>query len=550
MLDKADGISLRSGFLRNASLRGEAPALVVRGATLSYSQVEETARRWASAILAVSSRQPERIGIFGYRSEVSYTGTLAAMLAGATFVPLNPTYPVEKTASMIQRADLDAIIIDKTAVPQVELVMGKARLPLLCPELDNPRFGGVSDTILDFARLNREKPLLTLPAIVPEDNAYLLFTSGSTGAPKGVPVTHGNATYFMDVMSRRYAITPEDRFSQTFDQTFDLSVFDLFMAWTNGASIHSLSTINLLAPTKFVNEHQITVWFSVPSVPAHMRNRGTLKPNSMRSLRWSLFCGEPLPKQSAEAWQAAAPNSIVENLYGPTELTIACFVHRWDAQQSPELCRNDLVPIGRPYDGLAAMVVDENFREVPEGIAGELCVSGPQTTYGYWNDPVKTAERYLSLPISSVEKRRFYWTGDRVIRLKNGEYAFLGRTDNQIKVLGHRVELGEIEAILRKDERVEHAVAFGWPIADGSAQGVVAFVSGREIIKEDLKALSKANLPSYMAPTGIFVVSEMPLNANGKVDRGALKLRLESGSPTEGRHKNPSLTSANSELTR
>jgi acyl-coenzyme A synthetase/AMP-(fatty) acid ligase len=248
----------------------------------------------------------------------------------------------------------------------------------------------------------------------------------------------------------------------------------------------------------------------------------------MPSLRWSLFCGEPLTQRSAEMWQAAAPNSVVENLYGPTELTIACFLHRWDPERSPAMCRNGIVPIGRPYDGLAAMLVDENLRPVGDGNVGELCVNGPQTTPGYWRAPEITAERYVELPVSRHQKRRFYRTGDLVARLPEGEYVFMGRADNQIKVLGHRVELGEIEAVLRAHPGVEHAIAFGWPAVGTTADGIVAFVSGNLDGVDELLERAKSALPPYVVPRRIFTVAEMPLNANGKVDRRVLKDRLPS----------------------
>jgi acyl-coenzyme A synthetase/AMP-(fatty) acid ligase len=243
----------------------------------------------------------------------------------------------------------------------------------------------------------------------------------------------------------------------------------------------------------------------------------------MPTLRWSLFCGEPLPVRTAQLWQEAAPNSVVENQYGPTELTIACFVHRWDSNNSPAICQNDVVPIGRPYPGLGAMLVDENLKPVPDGEPGELCVSGAQTSPGYWRDPAKTAERFLELPISDYERRRFYRTGDRAVRLENGEYIFLGRADYQIKVLGHRVELGEVEAALRQHASVEHAVAVGWPLNQLSADAVLAFVSGNVLDEQALLDRAKEALPPYAVPQKLFIVDQMPLNANGKIDRRALQ---------------------------
>ena len=532
MLDRTDGKSLRSGFLRHANSRPKAPAAAVRGVTRSYGELQDTASRWANAIIGASNDRPQRIGLFAYRSEVSYTGALAALFAGAAFVPLNPTFPADKTRAMITQADLDAIIVDKTCAPQVSNVLAGVSVPLLLtPELEGPKFDGVDVRVMDLEQLKRTAILGQLPPLTCDDIAYLLFTSGSTGPPKGVPVTNGNAVHFMEVMSERYGITANDRFSQTFDQTFDLSVFDLFMAWSNGACVYGMSTIELLAPTKFINKHELTVWFSVPSLPSQMIRRNTLTPGSMPTLRWSLFCGEPLPARTAQLWQEAAPKSIVENQYGPTELTIACFVHRWDPERSPAICQNDVVPIGRPYPGLSAMLVDEKLAPVADREPGELCVSGPQTCPGYWRAPDKTAERFVELPVSPYETRRFYRTGDRAARLESGEYIFLGRADFQIKILGHRVELGEIEAALRHDSGVEHAVAIGWPLDQLSADGVIAFVSGNALDESRILERAKEVLPPYAVPQRLILIDQMPLNANGKVDRRALQEQLAKQPP-------------------
>jgi amino acid adenylation domain-containing protein len=523
MMDRVDGMSLRSGLLGSVAKCPGAPALVVRDERLSYGELDATARRWAGAILDLLNRRAERIGVFGYRSQVSYTGALAALYSGAAFVPLNPNFAPETTRSMIRQAGLDAVIVDKMCAAQLSKVMeGESSVPLLLPEFEKTDFVGVKARILGASDVAAAPSVRELPPLVPEDIAYILFTSGSTGRPKGVPVTHGNACHFLNAMQKRYSIVPEDRFSQTFDQTFDLSIFDLFLAWQSGACVYSMASVDLLAPTGFINRNELTVWFSVPSVAGQMRKRNRLLPNSLPTLRWSLFCGEPLPKASAELWQAAAPASSVENLYGPTELTIACTIHRWVPDLSPALCHNEVVPIGRPIEGLAAVLLDEELAPVPPGADGELCVSGPQTTPGYWNDPERTAERFVSIPVSYAEQRRFYRTGDRVRRLENGEYVFIGRTDFQIKVLGHRVELGEVEAALRRDPRVSEVAAIGWPVVEGSAQAIVAFITGDRVDTAALADAVKQSLPPWSVPKEIRVLEAMPLNANGKIDRKAL----------------------------
>jgi amino acid adenylation domain-containing protein len=525
-----DRRSLRTGFERSARTSPAAPALVVKDVTLSYAEIDRTARTWARALLTVSPGRAERVGVFAARSQVAYSGVLAALYSGAAFVPLNPTFPAHRTRAMIEQANLDAIILDAAGARQVGAVVeGLDRYPpMLFPSGEEVQLPtGVEG--LQRTAIERLQPLETLPEVSPDQIAYLLFTSGSTGIPKGVPVTHANVIHFLDFVTARYEITTDDRFSQTFDQTFDLSVFDLFAAWENGACVCAMQPLDLLAPARFVVKHGVTIWFSVPSIAALMRKKNLLKPNAFPTLRWSLFCGEPLPRASAEAWQAAAPNSTVENLYGPTELTIACLLHRWNADRSPELCVNDIVPIGSPFEGLTAIVLDNDLRPVVDGEAGELCVSGPQTVPGYWNAPQKTAGQFITIELPDGRTDRFYRTGDRVRRLPGGEYVYLGRTDHQIKVLGHRVELSEVEAALARNSGVSHAVALGWPLKDGSAEGLVAFVSGVELDPGQITSGLRQVLPDYMTPRTVIVLDALPLNANGKVDRNALRNGLDAG---------------------
>jgi amino acid adenylation domain-containing protein len=363
--------------------------------------------------------------------------------------------------------------------------------------------------------------------VPPEQAAYLLFTSGSTGTPKGVAVTHRNVIHFIDCMAARYGIREDDRLSQMFELTFDLSVFDLFMAWEAGACVCAPSEHQRLLPARYVMDSEITVWFSVPSTAVLMSRLRMLNPGQYPALRLSLFCGEALPVELVQCWAEAAPNSRIENLYGPTELTIACTLYHWDPETSPADCELGLVPIGWPSPGMTALVVDESLREVPPGATGELIMTGPQLTLGYWHDPEKTRAAFVTPP---GQTEVFYRTGDRVRRPSgSGPLVYLGRMDNQIKIQGSRVELGEIEAVLREEADCDIAIALGWPMTASGADGVVAFLPADTIDADRVLARVKGRLPSYMIPREIRWIEEFPLNANGKVDRKALAQLLAPG---------------------
>ncbi|MBK7151882.1 MAG: AMP-binding protein [Sandaracinaceae bacterium] len=247
------------------------------------------------------------------------------------------------------------------------------------------------------------------------------------------------------------------------------------------------------------------------------------------SLRWTLFCGEALPADIVtRSSRRRRPASVVENLYGPTELTIACTLYRWRGDASLAECAHGVVPIGEPYPGMRAIVVDEALAAVPRGEAGELLLAGVQVTPGYWQDAERTAKAFVVPP---GETEVFYRTGDRVRWPDGGPLLYLGRVDSQVKIQGYRVDPGEIEAVLRDVGRTEVAIALGWPLSTSGADGVVGFVQAphgasaeaREALGRTLVEASKARLPNRPQPSRVLLVDEWPLNANGKVDRNALR---------------------------
>jgi acyl-coenzyme A synthetase/AMP-(fatty) acid ligase len=256
-----------------------------------------------------------------------------------------------------------------------------------------------------------------------------------------------------------------------------------------------------------------------------MRRLGELKPGLYPHLRLSLFCGEALPVEVVRDWSAAAPNSIIENIYGPTELTIGCTVYRWDNQTSPNECEHGIVPIGEPFEDMEALIVDEDLREVPVGCEGELLMTGPQLSRGYWFDDEKTRRAFVSI---AGRDGNYYRTGDRVRRsAPDKPLIYLGRLDNQVKVLGHRVELGEVEAVLRSLSRVDAVVALAWPNRS-NADGIELFLEVDKFDTEPLMKELKTKLPAYMVPRKIRVLRRFPLNSNGKYDRRALEIILAS----------------------
>jgi amino acid adenylation domain-containing protein len=523
---------LWTGFMQSAERFAERPAVFAEARTLSYHELQGLATRIAATIQAHPEfSQVPLTAVFGYRSPTAFAGVLGALLAGNGYVPLNRTFPIERTEVMFERSECRSIIVDTGSLPQLGKLLDRADQPLLvilpdAPEAREYREQWPRHTFFGLGNLHSSGSWRE-PTATPDAIAYLLFTSGSTGMPKGVMVTHRNVTSYLDYMVGRYKITERDRVSQMFDLTFDLSAFDMFMAWERGAYVCCPSQKTLIKPGKFIRDMELTVWFSVPSTVAFMKQLGMLKPRQYESLRLSLFCGEPLPVSSATAWLEAAPNSILENLYGPTELTISCTLYRWDRVRSPGESELEIVPIGYPHPGMNVLVADQNLNEVAPGEDGELLMNGPQMSLGYWKDPEKTAAAFVIPPGKSDV---YYRTGDRVRRpIGNRPLTHLGRTDFQVKVLGHRVELGEIEAVVRKISGLDGVIAVGWPVTSSGCGGIEVFLEGEVKNKDVLRNAVASALPEYMVPRRFHCMDRLPRNVNDKFDRKAMLKSLEEG---------------------
>ena len=513
--------SLVSGFLRSLRKGPTGKALELGDLSLSYEQLWDYAGRITACLNDIASPSEKNVAVLADRSIAAYGGILATLASGRGYVPLNPKFPIDRTLYMLQASKCKTLVVGRECAQTLRELTPRLNNPLNLVIADdgwNPESAGHHRISLPSQMTKIADP--EEPDVDANDTAYLLFTSGSTGVPKGVAVSQSNAVAYMEYAAKRFGIHAQDRCSQNFDLTFDLSVHDLFTCWDAGATLCPYAA-QTLTPASLVDELQLTVWFSVPSVAMFASKIGLLEPGAFPTLRWSLFCGEALSASLASAWQKAAYHSILENLYGPTEATIAITYYRWDEATSPPECVNGLVPIGWPFESQQVCAVNESLEPVACGESGELCLGGSQVTRGYWNDPDKTAKAFVRL--NHTGDQVWYRTGDLVRQDERGCLFYLGRRDFQVKVNGYRVELQEIDLVLREAAKTELAVAIPWPLSDGSASGIVGVISGSESSGDkEILAACEARLPRYMVPNRLHHIAQMPLNVNGKIDRGKI----------------------------
>jgi amino acid adenylation domain-containing protein len=451
-------------------------ALEVDGLSLTYRELRDRSDAMAASILAAHGTAPSRIALSATRTLSTYVGYLAALRLGAVVTPLNPAHPQVRNQAICELARPD-LVLDGSELPA-----GTAPLP--------PYETGIDDV------------------------AYVLFTSGSTGRPKGVPITHANLAPYVAHNIERFEVGPGCRMSHTFDLTFDPSVFDLFVTWGGGATLVVPDRTELLEPVKYLAEREITHWFSVPSVVSVSAGLGNLPAGVENSLRHSIFIGEQLTFAQARAWHGVAPDAEITNVYGPTELTVACTEYTLpkDPADWPETS-NDTVPIGPVYDFLSYVVLDD----------GELCVRGSQRFAGYL-DPSDNAGRFLPDGLALTDDH-YYRTGDRV-RQEDGNWVHLGRLDNQVKIRGYRIELGEIEAAVRGHDGVRDAIVIATDA--GGETELVGYFTGEPLTAVELVRWLRKRLPIHMVPRRFHHLPEIPLNVNGKADRKLLREQVVS----------------------
>ena len=497
------------------------PALWVDGATYSYRELAGQACRISVWLQQATNSKPKRVAILAHREIAAYRAILGTCWSGACYVPLNPHFPDQRLATIIGLSKPDALIVDEQMLERLTPeLLGDFAGPVLVADGGG---GCCRDQTFDSFDLLPVSADISEPVFLDADaEAYLVFTSGSTGIPNGVAVSTGSLDFSIRVISQHYPFVEADRFSQFFDLSFDFSVMDLFVPWLAGASTYVVPDPQKLAPGRFIVDHQLTVWTCVPSQITNMAQMKLLKSGQFPSLRYSFFSGEMLTEEAAGLWQGAAPEGTLVNLYGQCETIIASLAHNYD----PDAAGSDekrSVALGRQLDGILVAIVNKEGNFVRHGEKGEIAISGPHVAAGYLDNPQRTVVKFRDLEHPVYGVLPWYITGDLGLQDSKGVFHFLGRADNELKVKGHRVLLEEVEHYLRQCSDCQVVAVHPCLSRGGTPEALIGFVVGGTIDEKRIKECLRGVLPQALIPRRIHSLEKMPLNQNGKVDRKELQ---------------------------
>lgn len=485
--------------------------------TITYRELWELTESLSARLLADGIQHGEVIAIANEKQPLSYALMLAALRLGIAYVNLDVAAPCSRNAAILRQCEPRLLFYDD---PSHEQAMAELASSQRCPA-----------NYLDVGSLTPATPAQAneiacrCRAIDGASVAYIMFTSGSTGVPKGVAVTHQNVLHFITWGQDRFGIGPGDTFANLSPMYFDNSVFDFYVGLFSGASLVPISRDLLRDPYSLVGHVDrmgCSIWFSVPSLLIYLVTMKAFGAGLSARLRLVIFGGEGYPKtELVKLYNLVSPNTHLVNVYGPTECTCICSAHFISGSDFSSL--DGLPTLGHLNPNFDYRIVDESGLDA--GV-GELWLIGPNVAAGYFNDLERTNASFGTLTDPRRFMKRMYRTGD-IVREDNGKLYFIGRKDNQIKHLGYRIELDEIELALMMIPDVSQSAAV-YHRTHTAFGKLIGFVSSNATLDPEAVRLSLADrLPEYMVPSRIIVLKALPKNANGKVDRLALRQLLD-----------------------
>jgi D-alanine--poly(phosphoribitol) ligase subunit 1 len=481
-------------------------ALWIKGNYYTYKQLAQKANAIIAGIVS-SGQKINRIAIITHDEPETYASIIAALLMGIGFVPISPSFPPQRKKAVLEMSDVDIVLTsgksDKEFIEGVNVnVFITSNLKLCNSDIKVNDISGFSDI------------------------ACILFTSGSTGIPKGVPLTYKNIETTLDsYFSLGYGPFTGDRCLQMFEFTFDMSLISYLPALLSGACIYSMvdDKMRFFSAFKIMKDFQLTFAVFVPSTLAFMRKYfSTIQ---FPSLQCCLVGGEPFTVDLAREWAECAPNTRIINISGPTETTMACMGYEVNRKFDKNKNLSNILAFGKPWKNTKAIVVNEQLDIVPPGERGELCFAGEHLMNGYLNNPERNKEVFFT-KVLNERNLKFYRTGDGAFVDEEGDFYTCGRIDLQVKIQGYRVEPGEIEAVARQIAGNVILVAIPYKKHDGF-WAIRLYVEGISHAEERIKPYLLEKLPPYMVPDEITYLNPMPLNTNGKIDRNYLQRILE-----------------------
>lgn len=489
-MSEPDRVLLHQYLIDAASCCGRGVAVAEDEKATPFELLLENALSIAVALSERGLGKGDRVALVLSKSTDAIAALFGTLLAGGVYVPVQPYWPAERVASTLEDCGARFVFTGEDSAPSITDVQAGRSI-------------GWTEALAHNTGRFREA------AVSPQDTAFILFTSGSTGRPKGVAISHRAAAAFVNWSGREFGIGPDDRIACPSPLSFDLSTFDVFNMARGGATCVIVPERSVWFPrflTEFLQQQRITAWYSVPSILAGMLHEGGLSRRSYPDLRVILFAGEVFAAAGVAKLQAAVPNAVLCNLYGPTETNVVTWYRvpaGFDGSRQ--------VPIGRacPY---ARIEVDGE---------GELLAGGESLMNGYWNRPEETAAAFAEID----RKGRYYRTGDRVTVNPDGDLVFIGRMDRQVKRRGFRIELGEIEAALSRHPAVLETAAVSTEEPESGAS-ITAFVrvgAGGPVSQAEIKAHCAQILPPYTLPDRIVFLAAVPKGSRGKTDYAALR---------------------------
>ena len=522
---------LQDGMASQADCRGDATAVVHLQSRLTYGQLDRASTQLAKVLKEIGCERADRVCLLMPKSLQAIVSILGILKADCAYVPIDPQSPAPRVRKIIDQCEPRVILGAGSVGTLLEEVLSLDGSPdtLAVGWLGPDRLQ--SDRVkVDFTQADYQNyPDTPLDyANTADDPAYIMFTSGSTGIPKGVVITHANVSSYLQWAVRYFGLTSCDKMSAHPPLHFDLSVMDIFGSLGVGAELHLVPyEINLL-PNKvadFIRSSELTHWFSVPSLLIYMAKFDVVKEQDFQTLKRILWCGEVFPTPSLSYWMKRLPHVSFTNLYGPTEATIA------SSYYTVPTCPEDgtgPIPIGKPCEGEELLVLNEALGPVPTGEIGNLYIRGAGLSPGYWRDQEKTQAVFIRNPFSGDPSDRLYKTGDLARIGDDGLVYFHGRADTQVKSRGYRIELGEIESAFHALSLLQECAVVAIE-AEGFEGATIccAYVpaDGSEVSSLVLRKSLASALPQYMIPSHYLVFEKLPRNASGKIDR--LKLRDE-----------------------